>query len=217
MKAQSPTSLQTFETCPRQYEAKYITKEVVFKSSNHALFGDVIHKSIENYLKKGDPLPTIVRGLTPFLDKLKPLVRGVEERFAVDKEGKACAYSSPKAVYRCAADLVLVSKDERFVICVDWKTGKKRDASIQHDVLAMCAMAEYPEASVVTAFVYLFTGDSDIREHKGLLFQTAKKTMAALAAATANKSFPPKPGFLCGKWCDVTSCPFNGKNKDSTK
>ena len=57
--AQSPTSLQTFLTCPKQYHAKYITKEVKFEQNVHAVFGDLVHKSLENYLKHKEPLPSV--------------------------------------------------------------------------------------------------------------------------------------------------------------
>ena len=63
MMTQSPTSLQTFLTCPKQYHAKYITKEVKFEQNDHATFGDLVHKSIENYLKHQEPLPTILLAL----------------------------------------------------------------------------------------------------------------------------------------------------------
>ena len=37
--AQSHTSMSCFETCPRQYEAKYITKEVRFEQGVEAAWG----------------------------------------------------------------------------------------------------------------------------------------------------------------------------------
>ncbi len=42
----SPTSLGTFLTCPRQFQAKYITKEVVFQPTEASLFGDRGHKGL---------------------------------------------------------------------------------------------------------------------------------------------------------------------------
>ena len=89
MMTQSPTSLQTFLTCPKQYHAKYITKEVKFEQNDHATFGDLVHKSIENYLKHQEPLPTILHDLQPTLDKMGQVLFGAETKLAVDKQGQA--------------------------------------------------------------------------------------------------------------------------------
>lgn len=35
----SPTKLQTFKTCPYQYYAKYVSKEVKFADTPHTVFG----------------------------------------------------------------------------------------------------------------------------------------------------------------------------------
>jgi hypothetical protein len=37
--AQSHTSMSCFETCPRQYEARYVTKEVRFEQGVEAAWG----------------------------------------------------------------------------------------------------------------------------------------------------------------------------------
>lgn len=33
----TPSTLNTMNTCPRQFEAKYVTKEVEFKESEHII------------------------------------------------------------------------------------------------------------------------------------------------------------------------------------
>ena len=63
----TPSLLNVFLTCPRQYEAKYITKEVVFQQNDAALFGDMVHKSVEAALKEG-------AALAPEAEFMQPLV-----------------------------------------------------------------------------------------------------------------------------------------------
>ena len=214
MMTQSPTSLQTFLTCPKQYHAKYITKEVKFEQNDHATFGDLVHKSIENYLKHQEPLPTILHDLQPTLDKMGQVLFGAETKLAVDKQGQAVDFFAKTAYQRCIVDAILTNDDQSVVVCVDWKTGKKRDARTQHDFIKKCAKAKFPNAKIVTLFVYFFVGEYDRQEYTGQELITLDRNMANLASAYANDLFQPRPSGLCGKWCDVLMCPYNGKKKN---
>lgn len=98
MMAQSPTSLQTFLTCPRQYYAKYVTKEVKFEQNDHATFGDLVHKSIEAYLKHGEPLPTILEPMAEFLGKMTHVLVGAETKLAVDKQGNPVEFLTSRHI-----------------------------------------------------------------------------------------------------------------------
>lgn len=215
MMVQSPTSLQTWKTCPRQYEAKYITREVKFESNDNAKFGSLLHASIENYLKHSEPLPTILKPMEGTLARMKDIFLGAEVKLAIDFEKRPVDWSHLQAYQRCIVDAMLVSHDQKTIICVDWKTGKKRDAKIQHDFIKRCVAAHYPAVEkILTVFVYLFTGESDVQSYKpGEPLMSLDIDMGILQDCHAHKYFPPKKGGLCAKWCDVTSCEFNGKYK----
>lgn len=213
MMTQSPTSLQTFLTCPKQYHAKYITKEVKFEQNPHATFGDLVHKSIENYLKHKEPLPTILHPLQPTLDRMEQVLFGAETKLAVDKSGKPVEFFDTTAYQRCIVDAILANADQSVVVCIDWKTGKKRDAQMQHDFIKKCTKAKFPNAKIVTLFLYLFKGAYDKQEYAGQELSALNANMTQLHIAYANNAFEPRPSGLCGKWCDVLSCPHNGKNK----
>lgn len=209
---QSPTSLQTFLTCPRQYYAKYVTKEVKFEQNEHATFGDLIHKSIEAYLKHGEPLPTILEPMAEILNKMTNVLVGAETKLAVDKQGNPVEFFSKSAYQRCIVDAIIGDPDN-YIICIDWKTGKKRDAQTQHDFIKKCAKAKYPNATIATFFIYLFAGESDRQQYNGELLTELDNNMAAVHKAHAENIFPMVKSGLCGKWCDVISCPNNGRNK----
>lgn len=212
MMAQSPTSLQTFLTCPRQYYAKYVTKEVKFEQNDHATFGDLVHKSIEAYLKHGEPLPTILEPMAEFLGKMTHVLVGAETKLAVDKQGNPVEFFDKSAYQRCIVDAIIGDPDS-YVICIDWKTGKKRDAQTQHDFIKKCAKAKYPNATIATFFIYLFAGGSDRQQYNGEFLVELDHNMAAVHKAHAENLFPMIKSGLCGKWCDVVSCPNNGRNK----
>ena len=213
MMTQSPTSLQTFLTCPRQYYAKYITKEVKFEQNDHATFGDLVHKSIEAYLKGQEPLPTILYPLQPTLDKMGQVLFGAETKLAVDKQGNPVEFFNKNAYQRCIVDAILTNADQSVVVCIDWKTGKKRDAQTQHDFIKKCAKAKFPNAKIVTLFIYLFVGESDRQEYTGQPLTSLDSKMNQLHSAYANNLYQPRPSGLCSKWCDVMSCQYNGRNK----
>jgi hypothetical protein len=65
---QSYSSLSVFETCPRQYEAKYLTKEVPYVQTPAAAWGDLAHSHLEQYLKAGGEhqIPGVVPGYEAF-------------------------------------------------------------------------------------------------------------------------------------------------------
>lgn len=210
---QSPTSLQTFLTCPKQYEAKYITKEVNFEQNDHAIFGDLVHKSIENYLKRKEPLPTLLHKLQPILDKMEQVLFGAETKLAVDKIGNPVDFFNKTAYQRCIVDAIITNTDKSIVVCIDWKTGKKRDAQVQHDFIKKCAKAKFPNAKIVTLFLYLFVGESDRQEYDGQPLIHLNRNMNKLQKAYADGIFQPRPSGLCSKWCDVLSCQHNGRNK----
>ena len=213
MMAQSPTSLQTFLTCPRQYYAKYVTKEVKFEQNDHATFGDLVHKSIEAYLKHGEPLPTILEPMAEFLGKMTHVLVGAETKLAVDKQGNPVAFFDKSAYQRCIVDAIIGDPDS-YIICIDWKTGKKRDAQTQHDFIKKCAKAKFPNAKIVTLFLYFFVGEYDRQEYTGRPLTSLENKMNQLHSAYANDTFQPRPSGLCGKWCDVLSCQYNGRNKN---
>ena len=213
MMTQSPTSLQTFLTCPKQYEAKYITKEVKFEQNKHAIFGDLVHKSIENYLKHNEPLPTILQPLKTTLDKMGAVLVGAETKLAVDKQGNSVEFFDKNAYQRCIVDAIITNADQSIVVCIDWKTGKKRDAQTQHDFIKKCASSKFKNAKIVTLFLYLFNGTYDRQEYSGQAFTALDSDMNKLHTAYTQNSFQPRPSGLCGKWCDVMSCPHNGRNK----
>lgn len=213
MMTQSPTSLQTFLTCPKQYHAKYVTKEVKFKQNAYAIFGDLVHKSIEDYLKDNTPLPSILEPMKPFLDKMLHCFVGAETKLAVDKEGNAVDFFDKAAYQRCIVDAIVGNPDD-YIICIDWKTGKKRDAQTQHDFIKKCAKAKFPNAKITTFFIYLFMGESDRQEYNGEPLSSLGDKMNQLVGAYATDTFQPRPSGLCKKWCDVLSCPYNGKNTE---
>lgn len=211
MNAQSPTSISTFFTCPRQYEAKYVTKEVAFSESDNTRFGTAVHAAIEKALKGEAHLPALLEAMSGLLDGMRALNAKAETKMAITVERTPCAFFDKAAYLRCIADSVIDAGE--LVILVDWKTGKKRDHQIQHDVLRECAAAHYPNARrIMTVFVYLFSGECDVQEHeRNLMPKELYVQLVHIHNAHTRNEFHPKPSGLCKQWCDVLSCVHNGR------
>ena len=209
----SPTSIDTFLTCPYQYKAKYITKEVKFESNAHAEFGTAVHENIEFYLLGKDKLSPMLEPLRPTLDKIKSALVSAEMKLATTKWNTPCDFFHADAYMRCIVDAVASSPDKSTIVAFDWKTGKKRDSATQSDVIAKCIFNRYPECKkVITVFAYFMVNDITVKEYKknGSFIDLENKVAKIEVAHKANE-FPYNPNGLCKKWCDVVSCPHNGR------
>lgn len=210
----SPTHIQTFFTCPYQYYAKYITKEVKFEQNAHAKFGSAVHENIELYLLDKEKLSPRLEPLRSILDKMKDFLVGAETKLACTRWNTPCDFFSKDAYLKCIVDAIIASPDNKVIVAFDWKTGKKRDAQVQHDVIKRCIKAKYPYAQkIYTVFAYFFVGENDIQEftpNKQLHDLDTKVEKVISAYKSGN--FPYNPNGLCKKWCDVLSCPHNGRS-----
>ena len=57
LKPWSFSSIKTYATCPRKYEAEKLTKEVPFTDSEDTIYGKEVQKALEDFNKSGTPIP----------------------------------------------------------------------------------------------------------------------------------------------------------------
>ena len=217
----SPTKLQTYKTCPRQYEAKYLTKEVVFVDTPHTLFGTAVHKNIENRLNNVAALSPLLIGLEPILAKHSNKLMGAETPLAINRQFLPVDTANKFTMYKnawvhCIVDAIFVDNKGKRLVALDWKTGKGKESPIQADIIKMCLASKFPYfRQIETVFVHLFHGDvfHDIHRPGVDNLINIKLELNRLEHAEKKGEFPPTPNGLCNKWCDVLSCPYNGRNK----
>lgn len=214
----TPTTLSALQTCPKQFEAKYITKEVTFQETQATIWGNKCHKAMEDALTLDIPIPSEMAFLTPWVDKLKKAEGTLlaETKLAIDKAGNPSDWFS--RYLGGIADVVVVNQDRAFI--GDLKTGKFRGDPQQLTILTKCILANYPEVDKVNATLFY--------PHLDRL-ASFKTTRATFPTSPQNEAleveliryekvlekgeFKPKPSGLCSKWCDVMSCEHNGKNR----
>ena len=233
---QSPSSVSTYNTCPKQYQAKYITKEVVFKSTAETERGTRWHKQLEDRLRDKLALPEETAVFEPLIRRLE-LMKGeklAETRFGITADFKPCDYK--QRWYGGTADVVVLNHEDRKAVIFDYKTGKVKDNEDFRKQLtnyALMAFIAYPHIQQIrVAYIFLDSMQFSPIEHgrKGLLFkQSDMEQMKSdlsldierIAYSTEKNEWLPNPGGLCrpnkptvngGKpWCQVKSCPFYNK------
>lgn len=232
---QSPTSISTFNLCPRQYQAKYITKEVKFESTPATERGTRWHLHLEERLRDKKTLPEETAHFESLVRRLE-LMHGeklVETMLAVNSEFKACDYKVRYVGGK--VDACVINHADCKMAIFDYKTGKVKDSEdfrLQLKLYALAAFAQYPHIQHIrVAYIFLDHFQySPIGEDgkKGLLFTRAdvpiledeiKRNIDRIKVATEKDEWIPNPNPLCkvsikngGKpWCQVKSCPFWGK------
>jgi len=219
----SHTALDTFKTCPQQYRAKYITKEVKFEQTTATLLGDRMHKALESRIRDGIMLPTEFAHLEPMVAKVLefPGIRYVEHKLAFNDNGVPIPYWDKNGYFRGAADLMVFDQEKGYLRIFDWKSGKPRANKDQLDRMALAAYQCIKGVKKIrAAFVYPLLAapvqaetyhDTDMPRLMQLLQHDIKRVDTAIEL----NQFPPSPSGLCKQWCDVLSCPFNGRKPSS--
>lgn len=220
----SYSAMNTFETCPRQYEAKYVTKEVPFVQNEAAKWGDEVHKALETCIKYGGDLPSNMRMYQPYLDAVRRRADALgaeliaERPVALTRDLKQVNWFTKKTAknpvwFRLKVDVTIKRGD--YAELLDWKTGKKKDDPDQLHLYALVAfLTDQQLETVRVGYVWLKDGSitppveykrGDVPE----MLEYWEQKYERLEKAYEFGDFPPKPSGLCHGWCEVTSCRHN--------
>lgn len=218
--AHSYTSIDTYNTCPKQYHAKYVTKEVKFQPTEATLYGDRMHKSMETRLRYQTALPEEFAGLEATARSIEA-IQGelrVEEPLAITRDWAPTTFFGSNVWVRGKGDVTIYNKDKQRLFVFDWKTGKPVKDMLQLEMMAMLGVRRYPAAQEVRAvFVYTKTGDIEKEKFSiddiKAIEQKVEQKIIRIETAHEKNLFPPQPNGLCKSWCQVTSCQFHGKGR----
>lgn len=214
MMPQSHTSLSCYTTCPRQYEAKYVTKEVKFEPTEATIWGDFVHRALENYVKDGTPLPSNVQMYHVWGDAVRRRAgkKIVEGSLAVTKALQPCQFFDKDAWLRAKLDVLILRDDEADIL--DYKTGKRKDNVEQLRRYALLVLINYPEVQRVRCgFIWLRDGvltkpSVFTRDQIPDMLMLEEPVFAQIEADTKAQRFDPRPSGLCNGWCQVRRCEF---------
>lgn len=234
---QSPSSVGVFNTCPKQYEAKYITKEVRFEPNEATQRGERFHSHLEHRISIKKSLPKEAAYLEPVMRKLEGISGEVRTEFSLAINDKFRATDYKQRWIGGKIDLGIINHEKGSAFIFDYKTGKVKDNEdfrFQLKVYALLVFKAYPHVKRIRA-AYLFVDHCEIMPagedgKPGMLFTredieelefTVQQNIARIASATERNEWLPNPGPLCrpnkmsvngGRpWCQVKSCPFWNK------
>lgn len=232
MRTESPTSLKTFQQCPRKYQATYITKELKWEQSPAAARGDRLHKLMEAAITSDEGLLVVdwpademhiketARGFVDAIHKLKDTGWKVQAELetATDGMGNITGWWDSNSWLRSKIDVCATHPDKDYAIVVDFKTGKVyNDMKIQLDINALClrpitdltkykVMFAYLDQDVITPYDIVVDLDKP-REFDRVKNTDTKLLDTMLVIDNLKESFekafwPEKKNNFCN-WCQL--------------
>lgn len=221
MRAWSFSSLNTFTTCPRQYELTYVRPVIPYQETEATLWGTRVHEALEHHARDGRELGDEFEVYRPYVNQILSLPgeRFYERKFALTRNLEPVDFDSPDAWCRGVIDVTVL--DGQRALVVDWKTGKIKPDSDQLKLFAAFIMHHYPEVqSVKTVYAWLTFGEvtkeTYTRSQLPDIWKHFLTKVSRLEQAYAKSRWVPKPSGLCNGWCGATSahCEFWAPKKE---
>ena len=208
--------LDSFETCAKKYYEYSVARSVKDDSTENLDWGNQVHDAMRDALRSKTPLPEIMKPYQHWVDRViaGPGDLLVEQKYALDTNLSPCPYFAPVVWYRGIADAARIYG--KVGLALDWKTGKKKDNSMQLGLMALCLFQHFAQLDVVrTEFIWLQSDETtpevfyrkDMPKFVAELLPRVQK----LEWAHNTMTFPPTPSGLCVRYCKVASCPYFGK------
>jgi len=213
----SYSALNAFETCPRRYQLTRVTKEAREKQTEATLWGNRVHKSLEQFAKGEKALPKELKKYERYVNKILSYEgkRVIETRMAINNNFHPTKWMAKDVWCRGIIDIGVVGSDTAYLL--DWKTGKRKPDSDQLKLFAVLAFAHYPWIEkVTTGFIWLkdskFDKEVFTRDQVMEIWKEFLPRLQRLETAFKDDKWQAKPSGLCKNWCPVGSklCEFCG-------
>lgn len=212
----SYSSLKEFDNCPKRYHHTRIIKDVKDVGGEASIYGDRVHKALEERVRDGVALPDDLEKHEPLCAAISGMPGKVyaELELALDKNLNPAGWWDDSAWIRSKLD-VFVDAGKKALIA-DYKTGKRRPDFFQLEVSAAQVFIHYPEVQAIqTAFLWLKESTRDDEPYYRKDLQRILDKMGAkidrIEAAVVDDVWPAKPSGLCGYCPAKDICSFAQK------
>lgn len=210
------SKLKNVEDCPRRHYELDIARNYRDDDSEELKWGNYVHDQLAKACT-GGTLPGELAPYQRWVDRVRAWSGGtllVEQKYAITKNFEKANWKAPAVWMRAIADVVYV--EPPIAITLDWKTGKVLDNPVQLGLVAQCIFSNFPDVQMVAAeYVWLkeetTTSENFKRADMRYLWSKVLPRVTAYEQRVLSKTFEPKPGGLCMRYCPVTSCPFHKK------
>jgi len=231
----SPSSMNTFKTCPAQYNYHYIERAPkIYVPRHHMDLGEYVHNAIQDYFDNAATKPTKTLEITQRIDssfdriignkfmgqpsmmkKLKFCLKNFKE-FEIYRARKWKTYQ-PTFIEKDLKDedfrgiIDFYSEPEETII--DWKTGYKQNLTdndvIQAEVYRY--LLEKQGYSVKRVFFVVLTSGSVLQaqlQKDGWILEQQKQIRDSISG----KHFPARPNRYCFNCVYQIACEFSDIN-----
>ena len=214
----SYSSIKTFEQCPKKYYHLKVLKDVKDTGSDATVYGSMVHKAAEDYIKDGTPIPNKFAFMKPIVEAIEKIPG---EKFCEKKMGVAydgAEYTPTKFFasdvwWRGIVDLLIIDDAKAYLI--DYKTGKnaKYADTKQLDIMAGAVFVHYPGIeSIKSALLFVVSNDmikkQHVKEQAKSYLSTFDPLLDRLVAAEENDVWNAVSSPLCA-YCPVVKCEHN--------
>lgn len=207
------SALDTFKTCPRQYEAKYVTKSVQEEKSEQMIWGERVHKAFELRQLDGTKLPDELEEHEAYMQKLEALpgIHNTEQKIALSRKLQPTNFFAEDVWFRGIIDYIKV--DSATAYLVDYKTGKPHQKFDQLMLFAIHTFILYPAVNRVSVRFYWTKTLSETRavynrDDMPGIWKKFIPDLKQYAEAFKTDTWQPRQSGLCNGWCPVTGCEF---------
>jgi hypothetical protein len=216
----SHSAVADYLGCPYRYAARRFFCNVVDEKTEESLWGDRVHKGLEERIRDKKPLPEGMEQYENWCRVLEQLPGKFyfELELAVDGRLEPCGWFDKNAYGRVRIDLLILNEEEKTAIVIDYKTGKMKDDAEQLRLSCWFLSKMYPW---IETFKYRYiwlkvnkpTGGEMNRREAMAIFTGTVETLKKMEQAWIDEDFPMNPSGLCHGWCPVNECPHWRKKR----
>lgn len=201
------SSIKMYENCPYRYYHQRVKKSVVDQGGEASLYGERVHKFLEDRLKGDAPLPQEVEGYEPLVASVEKLCKGgellTEQELTLNVDLKPTGWFDKDAWLRTKIDVLILKNNTAVVL--DWKTGKRRPDFSQLELYAAQVFTHHPQIDRISSgFIWLKDQAMDknvyTREEHHELWQAVLERISRIEKSLETDTWPAKPSGLC-KFC----------------
>jgi hypothetical protein len=203
----SYSSIKMFEQCPKRYLHQRINKDVKDMGSEATIYGERVHKQLENRLALSEPLPKESIKHEQVCNTIEKLTENadlyLEQQLCLNENLTPTGWWDTDAWLRSIIDVLILKEDTAIVI--DWKTGKRRPDFMQLQLFALQVFKHYSNIKKVkSTFVWLKEGKTDTEvytsNNTNLMWADLLARIERINQSYKTGNFPARPSGLC-PWC----------------
>lgn len=198
--------------CPRKFYEIKIAKNFDDPPNESTIWGNEVHAALEIRAKTNAPLPDNMQRFQKLADRViyAPGETYAELEVAVTIDLQPTGFWDNDAYARGKLDLV--KRNGTVALVNDWKTGKRKNNSLQLDLAAVLTFAKFPEVERITSLFTWFqeptkpSSNKFTREQMPEIMAQFKQGVDDMQWSEQNNVWPEKPSGLCNGWCPVRTC-----------